>query len=123
MLASELGKYDKAVELYKRTARLDLDNINNDTEDGLHITSMAGSWLSIVQGFAGMRVTDGELSFAPFLPDGWENYRFKINFRDRLLEVKVERNSVEITLLAGKAFEINLYGEPQELHSTVNVTK
>ncbi|EAE8126149.1 glycoside hydrolase family 65 protein [Listeria monocytogenes] len=123
VLASEFGKYDKAVELYKRTARLDLDNINNDTEDGLHITSMAGSWLSIVQGFAGMRVTDGELSFAPFLPDGWENYRFKINFRDRLLEVKVERNSVEITLLAGKAFEINLYGEPQELHSTVNVTK
>ncbi|MBC1514400.1 glycoside hydrolase family 65 protein, partial [Listeria booriae] len=58
VLAAEIGKYDKAVELYKRTARLDLDNINNDTEDGLHITSMAGSWLSIVQGFAGMRISE-----------------------------------------------------------------
>ena len=55
ILAASLGYLDKAKELYSRTARLDLDNINNDTCDGLHITSMAGSWLSIVQGFAGMR--------------------------------------------------------------------
>ena len=46
------GQEEKAVEMYQRTARLDLDNYNNDTEDGLHITSMTGSWLAIVQGFA-----------------------------------------------------------------------
>ena len=61
-----------------RTARLDLDNINNDTQDGLHITSMAGSWLAIVQGFAGMRTLTGELHFAPQLPSGWDGYAFKI---------------------------------------------
>ena len=54
--------------MYQRTARLDLDNYNNDTEDGLHITSMTGSWLAIVQGFAQMKTAHGELSFAPFLP-------------------------------------------------------
>ena len=68
VLAAELGKEEKAIELYERTARLDLDNYNNDTEDGLHITSMSGAWLAIVQGFAGMRVYDGKLSFKPFLP-------------------------------------------------------
>ncbi|HBH5802051.1 TPA: glycoside hydrolase family 65 protein, partial [Enterococcus faecium] len=52
ILAAELGMEEKALEMYERTARLDLDNYNNDTDDGLHITSMTGSWLAIVQGFA-----------------------------------------------------------------------
>ncbi|HFK7791745.1 TPA: glycosyl hydrolase family 65 protein, partial [Listeria monocytogenes] len=121
VLASELGKYDKAVELYKRTARLDLDNINNDTEDGLHITSMAGSWLSIVQGFAGMRVTSGKLSFAPFLPNGWDNYRFKINFRDRLLEVKVEVGQVTVKLCHGEAINLEMYKKNYLLETAVIV--
>ncbi|MCL5867582.1 glycoside hydrolase family 65 protein, partial [Neisseria meningitidis] len=104
-----------------RTARLDLDNINNDTEDGLHITSMAGSWLSIVQGFAGMRVTDGELSFAPFLPDGWENYRFKINFRDRLLEVKVEVGKVTVKLCHGEPIHLEMYKNEYLLETAIKV--
>ncbi|MBC1611597.1 hypothetical protein HB910_13780, partial [Listeria welshimeri] len=58
-----------------------------------------------------------------FLPHGWENYRFIINFRDRLIEVKVEENSVEITLLTGETFEINVYGELHELKSTLKITK
>ena len=62
--------------MYQRTARLDLDNYNNDTEDGLHITSMTGSWLAIVQGFAQMKTWGGKLSFAPFLPSAWTGYAF-----------------------------------------------
>src|SRR5699024_6947207 len=68
ILAAELGMEEKAVEMYERTARLDLDNYNNDTEDGLHITSMTGSWLGIVQGFAQMKTANETLSFAPFVP-------------------------------------------------------
>ena len=56
ILAAKIGETEKAYEMYLRTARLDLDNYNNDTEDGLHITSMAGSYLSIVQGFGGLRI-------------------------------------------------------------------
>src|SRR5690606_30326945 len=44
IIAAKLGKEEKAYEFYLRTARLDLDDYNNDTEDGLHITSMAGTW-------------------------------------------------------------------------------
>src|SRR5690606_14760903 len=72
ILASRLGYREKAYELYLRTARLDLDDYNNDTEDGCHITSMAGTWMSIVKGFGGMRVRDGELHFDPFIPDQWK---------------------------------------------------
>ncbi|MBC1435821.1 glycoside hydrolase family 65 protein [Listeria rocourtiae] len=115
VLAAEIGREDKAVELYNRTARLDLDNYNNDTEDGLHITSMAGSWIAIVQGFAGMRTFNERLSFAPFLPKTWDKYAFKINYRDRLIEIAVDSKTVSIELLEGAPLELDLFGEAVQL--------
>lgn len=106
ILAAELGMEEKAVELYARTARLDLDNYNNDTEDGLHITSMSGSWLSIVHGFAGMRTLEEKLSFHPFLPSAWERYAFKINYRERLLEVEVDETGMTLRLAEGEPLEV-----------------
>jgi maltose phosphorylase len=111
VLAAELGKEEKAVELYSRTARLDLDNYNNDTDDGLHITSMSGAWLAIVQGFAGMRVKEGILHFKPFVPKEWLGYDFKINFRGSLLAVKVNGGEVALTVEAGPARAVCLYDE------------
>ncbi|NNC82339.1 MAG: glycoside hydrolase family 65 protein, partial [Flavobacteriales bacterium] len=81
ILASKLGREEKAYEMYIRTARLDLDDYNNDTKDGCHITSMAGTWMAFAKGFAGMRVKDGELYFDPFLPEHWKGYSFRIKFR------------------------------------------
>ena len=115
ILAASLGKLEKAQELYRRTARLDLDNINNDTCDGLHITSMAGSWLSIVQGFAGMRTLTGSLSFDPQLPDGWDGYAFKIVYRGRLIEVSVSREGTGLKLLSGEALTVMLHGHEVRL--------
>ncbi|EST12910.1 glycoside hydrolase family 65 protein [Sporolactobacillus laevolacticus] len=111
ILAAELGKKDKALELYQRTARLDLDNYNNDTEDGLHITSMTGSWLAIVQGFAGMRTYGEKLSLSPFLPDGWTSYAFKINYRSRLIKVNVTGKRITLELLSGDPLPITVYGQ------------
>lgn len=111
ILAAELGKEEKAVEMYQRTARLDLDNYNNDTEDGLHITSMTGSWLAIVQGFAQMKTWGGTLSFAPFLPSAWTGYAFHINYRDRLIKVAVGKENVVFTLLKGEPLDLQVYGK------------
>lgn len=112
ILAADLHKEEKAFEMYSRTARLDLDNYNNDTEDGLHVTSMTGSWLAIVQGFAGMRVSDDKLHLAPFVPQEWKGYSFRLNFRNRLLSVVVDAKRTEVTLLAGAPLEVILNGEP-----------
>ena len=92
ILASKIGYYEKAYELYLRTARLDLDDYNNDTKDGLHITSMGGSWMAIVMGFGGLRVMDGNLIFNPFLPKKWKSYSFRIDFAGAHLEVKIENH-------------------------------
>ncbi|GGH45180.1 maltose phosphorylase [Dyadobacter endophyticus] len=96
ILAAGLGMREKAYEMYLRTARLDLDDYNNDTEDGLHITSMAGTWMSVVKGFAGQRVKDGLLSFKPYIPEQWEGYSFRIGFRSVLLKVTVSKQSISI---------------------------
>ncbi len=115
IIASDIGYEDKAVELYERSARLDLDNYNNDTDDGLHITSMTGSWLDIVQGFAGMRVRNGELHYAPFLPKKWDSYKFRQAFRGRILEVTVDKKGTHIELVSGDPITIDLAGKKLEL--------
>ncbi len=115
IIAADVGYEDKAVELYERSARLDLDNYNNDTDDGLHITSMTGSWLDIVQGFAGMRVRNGELHYAPFLPKKWDSYKFRQTFRGRILEVTVDKTGTKIELISGDPITIDLAGKKLNL--------
>lgn len=119
IIAAELGREEKAVELYARTARLDLDNYNNDTEDGLHITSMSGAWLSIVEGFAGMYVTEQMLTFKPFLPKQWEAYDFKINYRGRLVDVHVDKEGVRLTIEEGESMEVKLFDEIVMISDTI----
>jgi len=119
ILAAELGIEEKAVEMYKRTARLDLDNYNNDTEDGLHITSMSGSWLAIVQGFAGMRTVSGKLMFSPFLPEGWDGYSFKVNYRGRRLKISVSKDIAKIALELGEPLKITLFEKEQLLDGVI----
>ena len=109
--AAKLGRQDKAYEMYLRTARLDLDDYNNDTEDGLHITSMAGTWLAVVKGFGGMRVQNDRLSFSPFLPDKWQSFSFRVSFRGALLKIAVNRETVEISNLSEKEISVMLFGE------------
>ena len=111
ILAADLKMPEKSVAFYQRTARLDLDNYNNDTSDGLHITSMTGAWLSIVQGFAGMRVRDEQLHFDPFLPAEWDGYKFRFMFRERLLEVAVDHDGAQVTLISGDPLTIDVSRE------------
>ena len=93
--AAKLGRMDQAYQFYLRTSRLDLDDYNHEVEEGLHITSMAGTWMSIVEGFGGMRVVDNKLSFEPKIPEQWKAYSFKINFRNQILKISVNKNEAQ----------------------------
>lgn len=111
ILAARLGYEEKAYEMYARSARLDLDDYNNDTEEGCHITSMAGSWMSIVKGFGGMKVKDGKIHFSPILPKKWESYSFKIGFRGYTLDVLVSEEGTQILNHGDTSIDIVLNGE------------
>ncbi len=97
ILACKLGKTEKAYEMYLRTSRLDLDDYNNDTEDGLHITSMAGTWLSVVKGFAGIRIRNTELEINPHLPAQWKSLTFRMGTKSGLKEIYIDHEGRRIT--------------------------
>lgn len=100
ILAAKLGYEEKAYEMYMRTSRLDLDDYNHEAHEGLHITSMAGTWMSVVQGFGGMRVEGDELAFAPMLPKQWTGYQFKVLFRNKVYNVIVDRSGHRVEVEA-----------------------
>ena len=109
ILASRVGYVDKAYNLFLHATRLDLDDYNNELEQGLHITSMAGGWLAIVRGFAGMQVLEGLMSFSPTIPQKWNSYIFKINFRGRTLQLCINKRNIEVKLIKGQSLKIKVY--------------
>jgi maltose phosphorylase len=115
ILASRIGSIGKAYELYLNTARLDLDDYNKEVSDGLHITSMAGTWLAIVEGFGGMRIRYDRVALNPLIPEQWKSYSFHARFRENLFEVKVNHRNIEITNLSGKRITFTIFDEPCEI--------
>ncbi|MFK5959248.1 MAG: family 65 glycosyl hydrolase domain-containing protein [Lutibacter sp.] len=109
ILAASIDRMPKAYEQYVRTSRLDLDDYNHEVDEGCHITSMAGTWMSIVQGFGGMRVCEkGNLSFKPQIPKEWNSYAFTINFRNQTLKVKVNSSETIFELDGSKDLKIKV---------------
>ncbi len=122
ILASSLDMEEKAYEMYLRTGRLDLDNYNNDTDDGLHITSMAGAWLALVKGFAGMRIRNGKLSLRPRLPRQWTGLTFHLYFRENILSFELQRtqtivNNVSGGLITVMIEDVEIELQPNTLHA------
>ena len=114
IVAARIGDISKAYEMYLRTGRLDLDDYNNEVRAGLHITSMAGTWMAIVEGFGGKRIKDGNLHLNPVIPEKWEEYSFKIIYRDIRLEIRVSHSQVEI--ISHSENEVSLYVYDKEVN-------
>ncbi|NOY37057.1 MAG: glycoside hydrolase family 65 protein [Chlorobi bacterium] len=96
ILASRIGSLDKAYQHYLRTSRLDLDDYNNEVSEGLHITSMAGTWLALVEGFGGLKIRNRELYLYPQIPAQWKEYAFRILFHGNYLALQVNHNEISV---------------------------
>jgi len=108
ILAAHIGYVEKAYRLFMHATRLDLDDYNNETDQGLHVTSMPGSWLAIVRGFAGMEILDDMLCFSPRKPEKWDGYSFQINYQGRMIQMHVGQE-VNISLKMGDELNIRVY--------------
>jgi maltose phosphorylase len=115
VLAAALGRVEQSYEFYLLTSRLDLDDYNAEVDEGLHITSMAGTWLSVVEGFGGMRIKNDAVYFSPQLPKAWTSFSFKINFRGAILELFVSTSESRVTLIEGEPRAVFLNGESVSL--------
>jgi maltose phosphorylase len=115
IIAAKIGRLDKAYELYLRTSRLDLDDYNHEADEGLHITSMAGTWLSMVEGFAGIRIAEEVLIVNPLIPSSWTNYRFQILFKNNPIIISISKDQILIENKGDQSVNIELNGNLREI--------
>jgi len=117
VIAAEVGHLELAYDYFAEAALMDLEDLEHDTRDGLHIASLAGAWIVAVAGFGGMRDHDGALSFMPRLPQRLTRLAFGMCFRQRRLKVEITHEGTRYSLLEGAPLEIAHHGE------TINVTR
>lgn len=115
ILAAQIDYPEKAYEMYLRTSRLDIDDYNREVHEGLHITSMAGTWMSVVQGFGGMKIIDNELHFTPKLPKEWKGLTFSILWRGATLKAHLTADGMNVTHMGGAAVKFAVNGVWHEL--------
>ena len=118
ILAAELGKMDEAMDLFGFATRLDLDDYNRNTREGLHITSIAMAWANIVYGFAGLRSDGDQLRFAPRLPERWKTLSFSLTYQKRIIGIQMERTLTKFRLLKGEPLPVQIYHNEYMLSET-----
>lgn len=111
ILASQLKKHKEAYDFFGFATRMDLDNYNRNTNEGLHTTSIAAAWMNIIYGFGGMRSDKKILSFNPTIPKVWNKYSFRINYKNDVIIVEVNKDNVILFTLNGRKIEVEVYGE------------
>lgn len=111
ILACRLGRMDKAEDYFGFATRMDLDDYNRNTCEGLHTTSIAGAWMNIVYGFGGLRSDSDVITLAPCIPAGWSKYAFSLRSGTASLRVQVEQNGVAVSCVEGEAVTLCLYGK------------
>jgi alpha,alpha-trehalose phosphorylase len=115
VMAAETGYLELAYDYFGEAALMDLDDLEHNSSDGLHIASLAGAWIAAVCGLGGLRDTGSQLCFAPRLPERLGLLRFRIRFRGRILEVEVRDHDARYRLLEGEPLTIRHFGEKVEL--------
>jgi alpha,alpha-trehalose phosphorylase len=115
VVAAELGYLELAHDYLAETALMDLEDRHHNTRDGLHMASLAGAWTALVQGFGGMRASDGRLSFAPRLPSGIGRLSFRVRYRGSRIDVSTDGTSATYELLEGPPLRLSHHGKELEL--------
>jgi alpha,alpha-trehalose phosphorylase len=111
VVAAEVGHLDLAYDYFAEAALMDLDDLEHNTRDGIHIASVAGTWIAAVAGFGGMRDHDGQLSFSPRLPAALTRLKFRLMFRGTSLRVEVDNRHARYSVVDGKSLEIRHHGD------------
>jgi maltose phosphorylase len=115
ILAIELERYQEAYEFFKFATRIDLDNYNRNTNEGLHTTALAAAWMNIVYGYGGLRSDGEELLLNPVLPKEWKSLEFGLRARDSVLRVQLTPETTQIRTISGPAVKLNIWGKDYEI--------
>ena len=118
IVASEIGYFDLATTYALNAMFVDLENLSDNSQDGCHIASMGGSWMTLVYGFSGLRDYDGKISFNPKIPEWIKRLQFSLTVRDQLLRIEIQHDLATYQLTEGSHLAIT--HQDQNLILTVN---
>jgi alpha,alpha-trehalose phosphorylase len=123
VIAAEVGHLHLAYDYLRETSFIDLEDINHNTRDGLHLAALAGTWLALVAGFGGMRQDGTTLSFRPHLPDTLSHLRFNMRFRGRQLRIDIGRRRASYLLVEGEPITLQVESEDVKLEPGTRVER
>lgn len=109
-LAARLGLKDKAYSYFLDTAKTDLIDLQGNTNDGLHIANLGGSWIAIVAGFGGIQIKDNMLHIQNNLPNAWDKMSIRIQYKGRLLNIDYSQNDVQVNIISGDPVNVMING-------------
>jgi maltose phosphorylase len=115
IFALELGRYQEAYDFFKFATRIDLDNYNRNTNEGLHTTALAAAWMNIVYGYGGLRSDGEQLLLNPVLPKEWQSLEFGVRVRSSVVRVKLTPQGTNIKTVSGPALKLNVWGKDYEI--------
>ena len=117
ILAQRLDRDQAAADFFSFATRMDLDNYNRNTAEGLHLTSIAAAWVTIVYGFGGLKTEGSTVSIAPKLPSGWRGYSFRFLAGDGVVKAQVDGEGCHLSMVEGTKARIQLNGQWKEIVS------
>jgi alpha,alpha-trehalose phosphorylase len=123
VVAAQTGHLRLAYDYTAEAALMDLADLEHNTRDGLHIASLAGTWMALVAGFGGTRREEDHLSFAPRLPEKFSRLAFRLQFRGRCLRVEIGADRATYTLLSGSPLRIRHHGKTLTVNGDGPVTR
>ncbi|ROR28269.1 putative glycosyl hydrolase [Mobilisporobacter senegalensis] len=122
ILANDLGDYDKAYDLFRKAAGIDLGTNMKSSDSGIHAASIGGIWQCIVYGFGGVRMINGKLRIEPKLPKTWSDLEFPIIWHGQKLIIKINKNRLQIENITKEAeVEVTIYGKSYHIDDRLEV--
>ncbi|MFD8276648.1 glycoside hydrolase family 65 protein [Streptomyces flaveolus] len=122
VVAAQTGHLRLAYDYAAEAALMDLADLEHNTRDGLHIASLAGTWMALVAGFGGTRREGNSLRFSPRLPEKFSRLAFRLQFRGRSVSVEIEADKATYKLLTGDPLTIHHHGRPVLMNGDGPVT-
>jgi len=117
IMGLEIGDHRRAYDYFIKTSYIDLLDLNKNAGDGVHGAATGGAWMTVIHGFAGMRIRRGVLCFDPWLPRKWQELGFTVAYQGSDISVRVNHKGVSLRLLKGKAFSVQVQGRSIRLRA------
>ncbi len=106
IISAREGRLKEAWKFFTRNLDVDIEDIQGNVKDGLHMAATGGTWQALIFGFGGLKIETGIPWFEPHLPRQIDELSFHIEIRGSLLRVTFTHEEAVYTLVKGPSLEI-----------------